>query len=343
MKKLFVFFRNLLFVLLGAYIFYAVFKDIDLSKIWYDARHANYFWIILALTVVLSGHLARALRWRILVNALGYKITTGRSFMAVMINYAANVAIPRAGELSRPLVISRTDKVPFTKLVGTIIVERALDMVLLMLLTLLAFAIEFENIKETLYEQLHQANNPVAKYITLPNLILAGFAILAVVVLLFLIRKSKRSFKQHPLYIKIRSMVSGLWQGIKTLWKMNQKWLFIFYTLYIWFTYFMLNYLLFSSIDATSNLGMREALFILVVGSIGFIVPVSAGTGYYAAAVWGLSIYGVSEYDAKLFAFLGHTSQTLMIVFIGIVSYISFLIIQHRSRHDELSENTTEN
>jgi len=343
LKKILVYLRNAVFIALGVYIFYVVFKDIDFSKLWYDARHANYLWIILALLIVFSGHVFRALRWKLLIVPLGYNVKSIKALIAVMINYAANVAIPRAGELSRPLVINRTDKIPFTKLVGTIIVERALDLIMLILLTVIAFAMEFNKIKDTLYQAMNLENSSLGKYLTLTNLIITFFLFAAGITALILIKKSSRAFKKHPVYLKIREVVSGMWQGVKTLWKMKTKWQFVFYTLLIWLSYFLLTYLIFFSIEATSHLGLKEALFILTIGSIGFIIPVTAGTGYYAAAVFGLSIYAIPEYDAKLYAFLGHTSQTMLIIVGGIVSYIAFLIIQNKNKDEQIPENTAEN
>ena len=114
---------------------------------------------------------------------------------------------------------------------------------------------------------------------------------------------------------------------------MKGKWIFVLYTLFIWITYFLLAYLLFFSIEATSHLGLREGFFVLVLSSLGFIMPSPGGIGtYHAAAVIALGFYQVGSDDAKLYAFIAHGSQTLMILVAGVISYLLFLLILKKQK-----------
>lgn len=335
MKKLWTISRNLIFIGLGIFLFWLVYKDIDINKLFSDLKSAHYEWVILGLIIAMFGHLARALRWKMLVGGIGYKIKTSRAFIAVLINYMANVAIPRAGEVSRPLVISKTENASFSKLMGTIIIERLFDMIVLLTICAIVLLIEYQNIKDTLYHYLHLSQNKIINYITLTNLLIFLIFFIGIIVSLWLIKKSNRAFKQHPFYIRVRGVVSGFWSGIKSIWTMKQKWAFMLYTIGIWATYFMMTYLIFFAIDATSHLGLREGLFVLTITSLGFILPSPGGIGtYHAAAVIALSFYQIDVADAKLYAFIAHTSQTLLLLISGVVAYVFFLLILKKQKKE---------
>jgi len=341
LKKILTILRNLLFIGLGFFLFWLVYRGINLGKLFNDLKNAHYGWVLLGLFIAMFGHLARALRWKMLVGGIGYNIKTSRAFIAVLINYMANVAVPRAGEVSRPLVISKTDGAPLSKLIGTIIIERLFDMITLLTITFIAIIIEFKSIKDTLYHYLHLSQSKIVNYITLRNVFFIIFIILALIIALFLIKKSKRAFKQHFLYLRIKGIISGFWSGIKSIWVMKNKWAFILYTLAIWCTYFMMTYLVFFAVDATSHLGLREALFVLTVSSLGFILPSPGGIGtYHAAAVIALGFYNISVETSQLYAFIAHTSQTLLVLIAGAVAYIVFLVmIKNQKKKDESLSN----
>lgn len=344
MKKSLNILKNLVFIGAGIFIFYQVYKDIDLAKLENDLRHANYIWIILALLIAFFGHYSRAYRWKLLIRPIGFEVKTGNSFLAVLIMYATNLGVPRSGEVFRPVVMNKLEKVPLTKLIGTIIIERIVDMIMLLFFTFMAIVIDYSHIKDKLYHALNLGNSKYGQYVTTLNIVLLILLFVAFIVSLFLIKKSQRAFKQHPLYIRLRGILSGFWSGIKTIWHMKTKWQFIYHSLMIWVSYFFMTYLVFFALEPTAHLGVREALVVLTIGSLGFILPSPGGVGtYHVAAIFALGIYAVSKEDAGSYAFLAHTSQTITLALAGGISYVIFMIKRRKLNHESNSESSTEN
>lgn len=307
---------------------------------WQGIKNANYFWIILALIIGLLGHYSRGRRWNLLIRPLGYDIKPSRTFIAVMINYMANLALPRMGEVSRPIVINRTDNVPLDKLLGTIIIERVFDFLTLIILSIIAFFLEYKLIKDSVYNVFIVQSDKLRAFFEFKTLIIIGIVIVLMIVLLILIKKSDGDFKKHPVYIKIRDIVKGFYIGIKTIKTMKNKWLFIFHTLFIWLTYFLMTYLIFFALPETSHLSLTAGLVVLTIGSLGFILPSPGGIGtYHFAAEQALGIYHVDKEGAKLYALIAHSSQTLTIIIVGAVCFIIFYYLQKKKWHENHSDN----
>ncbi|MEA3496780.1 MAG: lysylphosphatidylglycerol synthase transmembrane domain-containing protein [Bacteroidota bacterium] len=333
-------FKYLLFLSFGVLIFWLVYRKQPVEDILEGLKTANYSWIIIALSIALTGHLSRAMRWKIIIKPLGKNIRTLNSFVAVMIGYLANLALPRMGEVTKCVILNRTDKLPINKLLGTVLVERVVDFIGLLILTFIAVVIEFSKIKDILYNSYHYYKEQYENLFSYTSIGLAIFIIVAFIATLILIKKSKRNFKQHPLYLKIRELIAGFWSGIKTIKKMDRRGAFIFHTVYIWVTYFLMTYLVFFSIEATSHLDAAAGLFVLTIGSLGFIMPVQGGIGtYHFAAEKALKVFNIGHEDASLFALIAHSSQTIMIILVGGISFMIFYFIQRNAKHGQLSKN----
>ncbi len=339
MKKLFSVLKYFLFLGIGILLFWLVYRDQPIVQLIEEIKNANYNWILLAMVIALMGHLSRGMRWGLLIEPLGKKVKPARTFMAVMIGYMANLAFPRMGEITRCVTLNRTEKIPFNKLLGTVIVERGIDFIMLMSLTIISVLIEFGKIKDTVYNSYFYYRD---KYELLFSFYTLGIVVLILaggIYFLYRIKKSKRGFKQHPLYLKVREIISGFWSGIKTIKHMEKKGAFIFHSIFIWVTYFFMTYLVFFSVEGTSNLGMRAGLFVLTIGSLGFIMPVQGGVGtYHFAAEKALKVFSIDHDTASLYALIGHTSQTLMLIVIGGLSFLYFVYLQRKLKHAELDK-----
>jgi len=335
LKKIFSIIRILVFVSVGIILFWLVYKDIPVKDLWNGVKEANYFYIVLALIIALFGHYSRGRRWNLLIRPLGYDIKPSRTFIAVMINYMANLALPRMGEVSRPIVINRTDKVPLDKLIGTIIIERIIDFLFLLLLTFLAVVLQFRLIKDSIYNALILQNEKLRALFDIKTLLIIAGVFVLLFVLLILIKKSEGEFKKHPIYIKIRDVIKGFYSGMKTIQTMKNRWQFIGHTLFIWFTYFMMTYLVFFSLPQTSGLNLMAGLVVLTIGSLGFIFPSPGGIGsYHFAAEHALGIYHVDKEGAKLYALIAHSSQTLTIIIVGAICFLIFVYIQRKASNE---------
>jgi glycosyltransferase 2 family protein len=300
---------------------YLVIKGIDFQRIWKDLLHANYLWVIVAIVLGFIAFLARAYRWNLLIEPLGFYPSLTNSYHAVAIGYIANIALPRLGEFSKCVSLNKTDKIPVDGLVGTILIERAIDMVTLILLLFIIFVGKFESfgkfISDKIFAPLYQKLAHTFAHSS-KILFIGGGMFLLFLVLAWLFRKPLA--KVH-LVKRIRKIVKGVLGGLKTVYLMKKRWQFLAATIVIWVCYFFMTYLIFFSIPETSNLGPIDGLFILVVGSFGMVAPVQGGFGaYHGMVILGLSLYGITIDKAFVVAVLCHESQILLIIVTGTIS-----------------------
>jgi uncharacterized protein (TIRG00374 family) len=265
-----------------------------------------------------------------LIETMDYKPKNSNMFYAVMIGYFANLALPRLGEVSRCTVLAKYENVPFQKSFGTVITERVLDMMVFMLLFFLNLALQAErlsgyideNIYKPLQSKLHLSYNLSGAF----TILMVAFAVVFGI-LFFIFRKK---ITTNKLYIKIITMAKGFVEGMKSLLKVRNLWLFFLYTASIWALYLLMAYVVFFSIPGSSGLGLDAGLAVLVFGSIGIMV-VQGGIGIYPAIVAEtLVLYGVASVQGYALGWLIWTSQNLTIVLVGIISLILLPIVNNR-------------
>ena len=298
------------------------FRGVDVKKIINGMLEANLFWVSLSALTSIIAFISRAYRWKLLIEPLGYSPSLKNSTAAVMIGYLANLAFPRLGEVSRCGVLNKTDAVPFNKLLGTVIVERVVDVISLLICLFLAAIIEYkrlgnffkENMIDPFYTKVNQLlSSPMA---------IAVAILLALMVVIAIIWTRKRSKKrgQESWFIKL---MKGFAEGLKSVAKLERPWMFIFHSVLIWFLYFLGVYASLFALPSTSGLGLNTALFLLVAGGFGMSAPVQGGIGAYHLLVsQGLILYGVSQQDGLTFATLLHSLQLLLILVFGVASLL---------------------
>jgi len=298
------------------------FRGVDVKKIINGMFEANLFWVSLSGLISMAAFVSRSYRWKLLIEPLGYSPSLKNSTAALMIGYLANLAFPRLGEVSRCGVLSKTDSVPFNKLLGTVIVERVIDVISLFICLLLAAIIEYrrlgnffkENMIDPLYAKVNQLlRSPVA-------IAIAAILILIIVIAItWTLRRSKKRDKESW-FIKL---MKGFGDGLKSVARLKRPWLFIFHSVLIWFLYFLGVYVSLFALPSTSGLGANTALFLLVAGGFGMSAPVQGGIGAYHLLVsQGLILYGVSQQEGLTFATLLHSLQLLLIIVFGVASLL---------------------
>ena len=270
---------------------------------------------------ILFGMLAfisRAVRWRISIEPLGYKPKNINSFYALMVGYLANMAFPRLGEITRCSVLYKTDKVPVAKLLGSVIVERALDLVILLLLMLFVFFYKINFFGKFIYDKVfsplllsvqEKFGSAGIVYYTLAGVVVV------LVLTLYLLRERLSHFS---IIIKIKKLLTEVFEGLKVIYTMKKKTLYVFHTFLIWFFYILMTYSVFFAIPETSDLTFADAIFVLVFGGIGMTLPVQGGFGtYHAIVALSLTIYGISYESGLVFATISHEAQTLLVLVVG--------------------------
>lgn len=323
--------RYLIVLTLGILLLYLAFKGQDLNKMISDLQKANFEWVILSIIIILIAHLLRAYRWNLMIGSLGHGTPSlMKTFHALIMGYLANLAFPRMGELARCTALNKSDKIPVTKLLGTVIAERVVDLLMLGLIFLLAILLEFKSLSGFLNEHvLSKFSGRIGEII----LIMIGLILLSVssTFLVIMIKKRKWGFTERIFYF-----FSGMKAGILTLKRMDNKAGFLLSSVLIWVLYGLSSYFCFFALNATSSLGPGAALSTLVFGSLAMIAPVQGGIGAFHWMVSeGLLAYGISKTDGLSYALLVHTSQTIIILFIGSLSLILFLKESNRKQSNE--------
>ena len=269
-------------------------------------KTANYQWVSLGLFIGALSHLSRAYRWKFMLEPLGYKPRYGNSIMAVFIAYLVNLAIPRAGEVSRALVMTNYEKVPFEKGFGTIVAERIADLLMMFIVIGITLFLQFDFILKLVLEKF----NPIKISILLLS-IAAFFFVFSRYV-----KKSKSG-----LGLKVKTFFSGLIEGVTSIFKMKNKWAFIFHTVFIWVMYLVMFW---ATIPALENFSVPIGAVLIGFIAGGFaMAATNGGLGAYPIAITAaFTLFGVLEESAKAFGWIMWTAQTAMIVVLGGLSFL---------------------
>ena len=300
--------------------------DNDKSSIKEAFTQANYFWIVVSMILSALSHLLRAMRWKILIQPLGFNPKLSNTFFAVMVGYLANFALPRLGEVSRCGVLTKYEKIPFTESFGTVIAERAIDMLCLILIFLGTLVFQFQQLWGLTNEKIVTPLTTKLSSLMQSNLFILVFALLmiGITVSFFIFRRRTKG----KLYKKIIDVALGFWEGLKSVKNIKRPYMFVFQTVIIWFLYTALLYVGFFCFKETSQLPFGAALAIMIFGSLG-IAFVPGGTGAYQALVTETltSAFKVSFTFAFAFAWLMWTAQFALTIILGVISLILLPIL----------------
>tara|TARA_R110002072_G_scaffold225194_1_gene382337 strand:+ start:3689 stop:4693 length:1005 start_codon:yes stop_codon:yes gene_type:complete len=308
------------------YILYNSSKTTDWNQIWEALKSFKYEWILLSILLSLFSHSLRAYRWAMLLGTQGPRPSTWTSFLAVMVCYLGNMAIPRLGEVARCTIMKKEENIPVTFSLGTVITDRLLDLFMLMLFTMFLLVMQFNLLKSYFSEFI---DNKLPLLITLwPYLILAG--IIGLLLILFVIRKSKKEDNPNSVYFKIKQKTTELISGVKAIKNVANPLGFWLSTLGIWALYFAMLYVISFGYAPTAELSLMAGIAVLVMGSLGMAAPVNNGIGAYQALVASiLVIYGISHNDGYVFAVVSHGSQVVSVIIFG---FLSLLILNFRKK-----------
>jgi glycosyltransferase 2 family protein len=330
LKKLLIkFIRFLIFFAIGAFIFWLIYKDQDVERIKSVLKHdVNYLWIVLSLVIGLLSHVGRTLRWELMIKPVGHKPRLMNTFMAVMIGYLMNLALPRMGEISKCGVLSRYERISFTKLIGTVVAERLVDMISLLLMLLIVIISQFGKMIEFLHSNPEIESN-IYSILFSPYLI--GVTITAIILTIIF----RKTLKNTLLYKKITDVVENLKEGFVSIRSIEKKGWFFFYSIAIWLLYYLMLYIVFFSFDFTSHLGPLAGLTTFVLASFGMVAPVQGGIGaWHFMAIEALMLYGIAKENGIIFAFVSHTSMTVMLIIFGIISLIVMPFVNRKNYHE---------
>lgn len=340
-KKILTILKYLSFLGLGVFLVWWSFQQIP-EKNWKDFREAfstAKYWLLVPVFFILSAsHFLRALRWKMLILPMGYNPSLINTFFAVMIGYLANLAVPRLGEVLKCTILSKYENVPAEKLVGTIVAERAFDILCLVLVFLLAFVIQFEEIGHygiQLLKRLFIGKTGTFDFKKFTIIIAIIIAVAYIVKILF------KRYSDIRLIKAARNIVKGIWQGIVSIKDLKQKWAFIIASLGIWAMYLLGTWIGFNGTVGTAGLSLEIAISALAFGSIGMIMT-PGGIGTYAIFLAKvLEKNGIPFYIGFANGTLQWFAQFLIIIFIGFISLGLLPWYNKKLRKHEKARNNT--
>jgi uncharacterized protein (TIRG00374 family) len=317
--------KFIIFFTLGIFIFWLIYKDQDIERIKSVLKNeVNYFWVFAALFIGLISHISRTLRWGLMIEPIGHKPRFANTFMAVMIGYLMNMALPRMGEISRCGVLSRYEKISFTKLFGTVVAERLIDVVSLLLLLLIVIFSQFGKMINFV-NQNPEIQEKLSAVFTSPILIIA---FVSFIIIAFVFRNS---FKQTKIFKKVVAILLNFKEGFISIRSIKRKGWFWFHSVFIWVCYYLMLYVTFFAFDFTSELNPIAGLTTFVLASFGMVAPVQGGIGaWHFMAIEALTLYGVAYENGVIFAFVAHSSSMVIIIIIGLISMLILPFINRR-------------
>ena len=314
---------------------YFAFKGISFEKLVQNLKSVNYWWILLSLFFAFLAYIARAHRWNIIIEPLNYHPTLAHTLYSLMVGYLANFAFPRIGEITRCATLAKKDKIPVDKLIGTVIIERAVDLLSLLILLVLLLLLRMDTfgafLGNNVFIPLSEKISNTLGFSWFIWILIAG-SFLGFIALYFIFRER---LAEIVMVNKVKNMVKGVLSGLKTVYLMKRRWEFIFYSILIWIFYLLMTWVAVFALPATSGLKLIDGLFILVIGGLGMSAPVQGGIGAYHWIVSrGLaSVYAfVTIEDGLVYATITHGSQAIFAILLGSLSLIFLVSRKSKTR-----------
>jgi glycosyltransferase 2 family protein len=328
MKLLKKFLLYTVFLFLGVSLFWLQYKNLDWVTLKHGLAVTNYWWILIAIIFGLLSHVSRAIRWKMLIKPLGYDPKVSNIFLSVLVMYFTNLLLPRAGEVARCTILSKYEKIPASKLIGTMIVERIADT-----LTMLVLAVFILGINLSVFKRFLQSNPEVNKklvtLLSITNIILA-VGVIALIVIIFLLVKP---FKKTGFNEKFKKIKNELKEGIKSILMLKNKWYFLAHTLFIFLMWLLMLYVVFLAYPPTRHLTIWTGMFTFLMGGLAMLAPVNGGVGAWHFMVrQSILLYGISMDDGKIFALIAHSSTNLVFIIFGSAALILFPILNRKNK-----------
>lgn len=326
-------FLNIMFkvalpLLLGGAILFWMYRDFDFKAVEKILTgEMKWGWMLLSFPFGILAQAIRGWRWRQTLEPMGERPRHVVSVYAVFISYAASLVVPRIGEFTRCGVLKRYDGISFPKALGTVVTERAIDSLLVLLVTGVTLLFQLP-VFLTFFDETGTGIDSILARFSLAGYAVTAVCVVAVLALLHLL------LKRLSFYQKVKATINGLFEGVLSLRNVRNLPLFITSTLGIWVCYFLHYYLTFFCFGFTSHLGIGCALVTFVVGSIAVIVPTPNGAGpWHFAVKTMLMLYGVAQTDALNFVLIVHTIQTMLVMLMGVWAWVSLAFIKRRSKN----------
>lgn len=323
----------LLLALAGVLLYYS-FREVKWGDFIAGLKSCNYYWIVASMGIGILGFVARALRWRLLLLPLNGSVSFKQAYDGITIAYLTNFVFPRAGEVARCGVVAKKGKVTFEGALGTVVIERGFDMICLIFWIFLLLIFKWDEFGGFISSELLAP----FKYKLSANLIwIAAISLIALVALCAAIWKFRSRLLGIAVFKKMADIAKGLVQGLLSAFRMKHKWLFFLYTLAIWGTYWLTSYTTIQAFSSVAHLNGTDALFLMIVGGLGWVVPVQGGLGAYhfIVSLALAKVYAITQTTGVIFATISHESQALVMILCGAVSIMSMSLASRNLKREK--------
>ncbi len=306
-------------LLIGIGIIYYQFTtltSVEIGKIKISFEKANYYYILLSLVISCIGYWSRAYRWKFALNHLGYETKFSNNLFTVCVSYLVNLTVPRSGEITRAALLKKYEEIPFDKAFGTIVAERIVDLLIFLLFVFVGFVSQFDKIYAFL----------LSENVSLQSLVITAIAGIFLGMLFILIW----IYAEWEIILKLKKKFSGLIEGISTLYKMKEKWKYLFHSFFIWFSYLLMFYVAIFALPETAEISFDIVIMGFIFGSlaVGFS---NGGLGAYPFSIALIfSLYGITKDVGTAFGWLVWASQTGLTILLGILSYLLLPILNRK-------------
>ncbi len=322
-------FKVVLSLFLGGAILYWMYRGFDFRQVEDVLLHKmDWTWMLLSFPFGITAQVFRGWRWQQTLAPIDEHPRTGVCVNSIFLSYALSLVIPRMGEFARCGVLKRWDGVSFPKALGTVVTERAIDSLLVLLITGIVFLMQIPVFVNFFDKTGTSIDSILTKFTPTGYLVTAICAVSVFILLHILLRKL-------AIYNKVKATICGLWQGVISLRGVDNVPRFILLTLGIWLSYFLHYYLTFQCFEATSHLGIMCGLVTFIVGSIAVIVPTPNGAGpWHFAVKTMLILYGTGQSDTLFFVLIVHSIQTLLVVLLGIYAWLMLAFTKEQRKEE---------
>ena len=312
-----------IFFIIGVGLFWYVYQDINFQSIKDTLKELKYIWILLSVILGLLSAFVRALRWKILLESIGYKPKTINLFLSVQILYFINLVIPRGGEIARCGMVAKYEKIPFAKLLGTVFIERLTDFIAFIIIFIGVFFMQLSLVKE-IFSILKMSPSSFQS-----KILIFGLVIILFILFYWIFKKIGLLNKFQN---KINKIKEEIIEGIKSVLMIEKKWTYIFLTFLIFLLWLLMLYVVFFAYPPTLNMPLSAAVFTYTIGTFAFLLPIQAGIGVWHFLVSEcLYLYGLNKEAGKMFALIAHTFTNLVYLIFGTIGFIIIPLINNKT------------
>ena len=324
--------KYILFLGLGVFLTWMAFRGMDWDSFVDGLKSCDYKWIIISMAVGVLGFIFRAMRWQLMLQEMNDKVTLRESYDGVTVGYLTNFILPRAGELARCGVVAKTKKVNFEQALGSVVLERSWDLICLLILVVSILVFKWGEFGSFIGKEMF---DPIINSVSGKGIYIAIGIVLFLITLIFATWYYRNKLMNFKFFKKASEILKGLGAGLLSAFRMRRKWLFIIYTILLWGSYWLTSYTTIHAFPAIDNMGAIDALFLMIVGGLGWVVPVQGGIGAYhfIVSLALLKVYAIPQTTGVVFATISHEAQAIIMILCGLISLVSISLWKKKFIH----------